>query len=132
MSWKKLFRRKVKRRVGKVRKPSPQYLKHKEEARALVKARLEYYNSFYNFTYKRISIKNHRSRWGSCSKKGNLNFNYRIALLSPDLADYIVVHELCHLGEFNHSKSFWMLVARTLPDWPRRRKELMLEPVNGR
>jgi predicted metal-dependent hydrolase len=112
------------------RKPVARYLKYKEEARVLVKARLEYFNTFYNFEYKRIAIKNHKSRWGSCSKKGNLNFNYRIALLPPHLADYIVVHELCHLGEFNHSKKFWALVERTIPDWRMRRAELMRTAVN--
>ena len=78
------------------------YLKYKETARALAKSRIEYYNTLYGFIFNRISIKNHKSRWGSCSKKGNLNFNYKIALLPEALADYVIVHELCHLGEFNH------------------------------
>lgn len=106
------------------RKPSATYLKHKEEAREFVRARLEYFNTFYNFKWKRIAIKNHKSRWGSCSKKGNLNFNYRLVLLPQHLADYIVVHELCHLEEFNHSERFWALVERTIPDWRKRRAEL--------
>jgi len=71
----------------------------------------------YNFKINRISIKNTKSRWGSCSKKGNLNFSYKIALLSKDLADYVIVHELCHLGEFNHSKRFWKLVSLTIPNY---------------
>ncbi|MBX4195675.1 M48 family metallopeptidase [Candidatus Parcubacteria bacterium] len=116
------FRRK---RADRKRKPSARYLKHKEMARGLVQARLEHFNTFYNFDYKRIAIKNHKSRWGSCSKKGNLNFNYRIALLPPHLADYIIVHELCHLEEFNHSERFWALVEKTLPDWRKSRAELM-------
>lgn len=112
------------------RKPSKSYLLYKEETRKLVKKRLEYWNQFYNFSYKRIAIKNHKSRWGSCSKKGNLNFNYRLALISPHLADYVIVHELCHLGEFNHSPRFWALVARSMPDWKARRAELMKVPVD--
>lgn len=114
------FRRRVNRK-----KPSGKYLKYKEVARALVRARLEYFNALYEYKWNRIAIKDHKSRWGSCSKKDNLNFNYRIALLPPRLADYIVVHELCHLGELNHSQRFWALVERTMPDWRARRAELM-------
>ncbi|MBP9762131.1 M48 family metallopeptidase [Patescibacteria group bacterium] len=71
-----------------------------------------------------ITIKNHRTRWGSCSKRGNLNFNYRIALLPTELAEYIIVHELCHLYELNHSVRFWKHVARLLPDFIHRRQRL--------
>lgn len=94
-----------------------EYLQYKERARLLAESRIEYYNTFYNFRINRISIKNTKSRWGSCSKKGNLNFNYKIALLPENLADYVIVHELCHLGEFNHSKRFWKLVSLTIPNY---------------
>lgn len=97
---------------------------HKERARALAHTRLVYFNETYRFNYNRISIKNQKSRWGSCSSKGNLNFNYKIALLPERLANYIIVHELCHLGEFNHSQKFWDLVAQTIPDYVELRKEL--------
>lgn len=97
-----------------------EYLMHKEKARELVLARLEHFNAIYNFSYNRVSIRAQKSRWGSCSKKGNLNFNYKIALLPPHLADLIIVHELCHLKEFNHSKKFWNLVAQALPDYRER------------
>ena len=93
------------------------YLAHKEAALKLAHERVEYFNTFYKFRVGRISIKNTSSRWGSCSRKGNLNFNYKIALLSPRHADYIVVHELCHLGQFNHSKKFWSLVEKTIPEY---------------
>src|SRR5579864_4008337 len=93
------------------------YVKYKEAARTLVKSRLAYYNQFYGFRVNRIAIKNHKSRWGSCSKKGNLNFNYRLVLLPIELANYVIVHELCHLGQFNHSPEFWKLVAATIPNY---------------
>jgi hypothetical protein len=102
------------------------YTKYKEVARELVERRLEHFNahSSYGFAIGRISIRNQKTRWGSCSKKGNLNFSYRVALLPPELADYIVVHELCHLGEFNHGSNFWSLVGKTIPDYRERRKRL--------
>ncbi|MCD4761024.1 M48 family metallopeptidase [bacterium] len=98
--------------------------KYKQQARALVEERLNYFNQFYNLEVKRISIRNQKSRWGSCSSKKNLNFNYRLALLPAEIADYIIVHELCHLAEMNHSKAFWALVARTIPDYKNRQKLL--------
>jgi len=100
------------------------YLRRKQEAHVLVIKRLEYFNSFYGFKYKRISVRDQKTRWGSCSRAGNLNFSYRVLELSPAAADYIIVHELCHLKEFNHSLRFWALVAKTIPDYQQRRKEL--------
>lgn len=100
------------------------YTTHKEKARAFVSKKVEYFNRVYNFKWNKISIRNQKTRWGSCSKKGNLNFNYKIVLLPEYLSDYIVVHELCHLKEFNHGKKFWSLVAETLPNHMELRKEL--------
>ncbi len=100
------------------------YLKYKEQARALVCERLAHLNQPYNFTYGRIAIRNTKTTWASCSKKGNLNFNYRVVYLGQDLLDYLIVHELCHLQEFNHSKRFWELVARTVPDYKTLRRQL--------
>lgn len=115
-------RRVVRRR----RKPVgvARYTARKEEARAFVVKTLDVYNAHYGFSIGRITIRNQRSRWGSCSKKGNLNFNFRIIELPEHLAEYIVVHELCHIGEFNHSGAFWDRVAETVPDWKTCRAEL--------
>lgn len=93
------------------------YQKYRSQALRLVTARLAYFNQQYGFTWKTISIRNQRTRWGSCSSTGRLSFSYRLALLPPELADYIVVHELCHLGEMNHSLKFWALVAKTMPEY---------------
>lgn len=100
------------------------FLKYKNITLELVERRINYFNQFYNFKFKKISIRNQKTRWGSCSRKGNLNFNYKIALLPEKLSDYIIVHELCHLGEFNHSKKFWNLVFKTIPDYRKIRKEI--------
>ncbi|MFH1536961.1 MAG: M48 family metallopeptidase [Patescibacteria group bacterium] len=100
------------------------YLKYKEQARFLIEERLNYFNQFYNHEFCRVSIRNQKTRWGSCSSKGNLNFNYRILFLPRDTADYIIVHELCHLKEMNHSKNFWILVSQTFPNYKYIRKNL--------
>lgn len=100
------------------------YMQHKEVARALVHARLLYFNQWYNFKLNKVFIKNHHSRWGSCSSKGNLNFNYKIVFLPSEIVDYLVVHELCHLGELNHSPKFWALIEHTIPNYKALRKEL--------
>jgi predicted metal-dependent hydrolase len=99
-------------------------LENKDKALQIAKDRINHFNKYYNFQFKNITIKNQKTRWGSCSRKGNLNFNYKIALLPENISDYIIVHELCHLKEFNHSKRFWDLVAETIPDYLILRKKL--------
>ncbi|MDO8594239.1 MAG: M48 family metallopeptidase [bacterium] len=108
------------------------FAEHKEKARLLVQERLEHFNQFYGLTWNKVAIRNQRSRWGSCSRKGNLNFNYKVVFLPPHLADYLVVHELCHLEELNHSSAFWSLVARTMPEHREMRKELRKNGMNLR
>lgn len=115
----KHFKYKYVRRYGR-----RDYLKYKEKAFCLIQERVSYFNKIYAFKYNKINIKNQKTRWGSCSKKGNLNFNYRIIFLPENIRDYVIVHELCHLKEFNHSKKFWNLVGKIIPDYLRIRKEL--------
>lgn len=100
------------------------YLRHKEKARRLAAERVRFFNRGYDFKFNRIFIRDAKTRWGSCSGDGNLNFSWKIILLPPHLADYLVVHELCHLWEFNHSKAFWELVAKAVPEWRACRREL--------
>lgn len=111
------------KRVG-LRKNKKDFEIYKTKALDLAINRIEYFNKVYNFKFYTIRIKDASTRWGSCSSKGNLNFNYRIALLPEKISDYIIVHELCHLGEFNHSQKFWDLVAKTVPDYMQIRAEL--------
>ena len=99
-------------------------LKYKEEAYNLAESRINYFTKIYKFKYNKINIKNQKTRWGSCSKKGNLNFNYKIALLPSLISDYLIAHELCHLKELNHSKRFWKLVEKTIPNYRSIRGEL--------
>lgn len=122
------------RRIGRRRPASKasqeHYAFHKETTRALVSDRLPSLIEGYRLLgiefkpFGRISIKNARTRWGSCSSKGNLNFSYRLSLLPPHLSDYVIIHELCHLREFNHSSRFWDLVAMLDPDYALHREEL--------
>ncbi len=106
------------------KRESTEYLATKAHALQLVTEKIAAQNAHYGFRFGKITVKDQKTRWGSCSKKGNLNFNYKIALLPEKLADYIVVHELCHLGEFNHSRKFWSLVEQTLPNHRALRNEL--------
>jgi len=71
--------------------------------------------------YRRIELRDQRTRWGSCSSRGTLSFNWRLVLAPFEVLDYIVVHELCHLREPNHSPRFWRLVASRRPGWRRQR-----------
>jgi predicted metal-dependent hydrolase len=101
-----------------------EYKKLKEQARGIIGEKVELINQYYNFSFNRISIKNQRSCWGSCSQRKNLNFNYKIIKLPEVLKDYIIIHELCHLEEMNHSRKFWKLVSASAPNYKILRKEL--------
>lgn len=102
------------------------YIKHKEQARMAVHARLAFFNAYYGHALRRVFIKNSKSRWGSCSSAGNLNFNYKLIFLPPEVLDYVVVHELCHLRHFNHGPEFWAAVAEVLPNHKELRRLLRL------
>ena len=86
--------------------------------------RAAYFRQFTGGTYNRITIRDQKTRWGSCSSRGNLNFNCLLMLAPPEIIDYVIVHELCHRREMNHSPLFWQEVERVLPDYKRRRKWL--------
>ncbi|OGN29963.1 MAG: hypothetical protein A3A33_01415 [Candidatus Yanofskybacteria bacterium RIFCSPLOWO2_01_FULL_49_25] len=90
----------------------------------MIEAKIDFFNKHYQCNFNDIKVKTMKSRWGSCSRKKNLCFNSRIADLPDHLIDYIVVHELCHLREMNHSRKFWNLVAETIPHHRKFRTEL--------
>lgn len=108
------------------------YLELKEDARKLVHEKLKFWKSFYQekgiyFEYRKVSIKDSKTRWGSCSSKKNLNFSYKIISLPPQAQDYLIVHELSHLIHMNHYKDFWDLVSIGIKDYRKWRKELKFQ-----
>lgn len=107
----------VRRRRRARRVPAATYLAHKEIARAVLTERVRLFAPLVGVTPGRIAIRDTRRSWGSCSSKGNLNFNYKLLFLPACWRDYIVVHELCHLHHLNHSAAFWAEVARIMPDY---------------
>lgn len=96
----------------------------REKARVLITQRVRHYAPLVGVSFNNITIRTQRTRWGSCSSKGNLNFNCLLALVPEEVMDYVVVHELCHLKEMNHSERFWNEVAKILPDYQTRRQWL--------
>lgn len=90
---------------------------HKDKALELVKKKVRKWNKLYNYSFEDIAVKPLKSRWGSCSRKHNLSFNYKVIFLPEQLQDYVVVHEICHLKEQNHSQKFWRLVGKALPEY---------------
>jgi predicted metal-dependent hydrolase len=117
-------RRQDKRTVRK------EYLEKKELARVLVNEKLIFWKKYYfenfgiNFEWKKVAIKNSTTRWGSCSSKKNLNFSFRILEIPEAQQDYLIVHELSHLLQMNHSKNFWNLVQMGNPNHVTLRREM--------
>ena len=88
-----------------------------DQALKYIPERVAYFAKQIGVNYGRITIRNQKTRWGSCSSKGNLNFNCLLMLMPSEVIDYVVVHELCHRKEMNHSKAFWQEVENILPNY---------------
>ncbi len=88
-----------------------------ERIKKIISGKVKYFAGIMGVAYGKITVRNQKTRWGSCSSKGNLNFNYRLAYLPDELLDYVVVHELAHRIHMNHSKEFWQTVAIFYPDY---------------
>ncbi len=101
-----------------------EYVEKREEAKNLIESRVRELSSLYGFRYEKISIRNQRTRFGSCSRSGNLSYHYRIAFFTPEERDYVIIHELCHLRHFDHSPAFWQEVAKFSPRYESIRKKL--------
>lgn len=91
---------------------------------AVLQEKCTLYNELYGFVYNNITLRSQKTRWGSCSSRGNLSFNIKMVSLPERLQKYIIVHELCHLEQMNHSQDFWSLVAREVPEYKSYRAEL--------
>lgn len=96
----------------------------KTRLRIFLEARVGYYCSMYGVAKKKITIKKYKGRWGSCSNKGDLCFNVLLATLPVAMQEYVIVHEVCHRIEFNHSPRFWKLVEKAIPEYKVVRKEM--------
>lgn len=96
------------------------------KAKEIIPRRAACFAARMGVSYGRITIREQKTRWGSCSQKGNLNFNWKLVLMPPEILDYVVVHELAHRKEMNHSPRFWAVVEKELPDYRKRREELKI------
>lgn len=97
---------------------------YREQARLSIEKKVEDYAGIIGRRPQKVTIKTQKSQWGSCSNRGNLNFNWRLAMAPDSIVDYLVVHELCHLVHLNHSKEYWGLVESVMPDYKERRNWL--------
>ncbi len=93
----------------------------REQARLVIMARVAFFQRTIGVQPTRIRIRSQKRRWGSCSQRGSLNFNWCLILAPPEVMDYVIVHELCHLIEMNHSPRFWKLVAQVVPEHEERK-----------
>lgn len=101
---------------------------YKKTARKILSERLEYYSNKFGYTYSKMRITSARTRWGSCSSKGTISFTWRLVMAPMEVVDYVVVHELVHLGIHNHSQDFWRKVESFMPDYKTKKHWLR---VNG-
>ena len=108
--------------IGKVKDILRQWLM--EQAKVLILKRVDFYANKMKLSYGKVTIKDQKTRWGSCSSKKNLNFNYRLIMAPLEVLDYVVVHELAHLKQMNHSELFWREVEQIIPDYNTRRNWL--------
>ena len=100
--------------------------KLRRSAKEILPKKVEYYSNIMGLKYGRITITSAKTRFGSCSAKGNISFSYRLMLYPEEAIDYVVVHELAHVKELNHSPAFYKIVASVLPDYKERAKMLKM------
>lgn len=96
--------------------------RYRDKARARFESRVAYYHKITGVRYTSVTVRDQKTRWGSCSSRGTLSFNYRLIFAPPEILDYVVVHELCHLTHMNHSADFWNMVGSVMPEYKIYRK----------
>ena len=116
---------------GAVLRPGELSAEARREFSGRLNARVKEYAACMGVTYGRVSLRFQKTRWGSCSSSGNLNFNYALALVPEKLADYVIVHELAHRRHMNHSADFWAEVERYFPEYKECRRELRRYQILG-
>lgn len=104
----------------------------KKAAREIISNQVQIHAATMDVKYNRISIRDQKTRWGSCSSRKNLSFNWRIIMAPVEIVDYLIFHELCHLIELNHSKKFWAQMSYFCPDFKERKKWLRIEGLRLR
>jgi Predicted metal-dependent hydrolase len=129
-----LSRHKISFKEGKLFVASPQSAKDeiniifdawlKHLAKKYITARTRQFSIRYGFNIGKVIIRGQKSRWGSCSARRNLSFNYKLMKYREEVIDYVIIHEMCHLKEMNHSKKFWALVENLCPNFKSLKKEL--------
>lgn len=122
----KMQEREKMRQQARIHLDAAQEKELRERAKSVLAQRTAYFARQIGVTYGRITVRDQKTRWGSCSQTGNLNFNFRLILAPLEVLDYVVVHELCHRRQMNHSAQFWQEVAQVLPDY-RKRKAWLTE-----
>ena len=122
----KMQEREKMRQQARIHLDAAQEKELRERAKSVLAQRTAYFARQVGVTYGRITVRDQKTRWGSCSQTGNLNFNFRLILAPLEVLDYVVVHELCHRRQMNHSTQFWQEVAQVLPDY-RKRKAWLTE-----
>ena len=120
----KLQKENAMKRQEKREMPEAEKKYYRNLAREVLGARTGYYARKMGVTYGRISIREQKTRWGSCSSEGNLNFNCRLLFVPDRIVDYVVIHELAHRRFMNHSKAFWKEVEKYMPDYKEQKKLL--------
>ena len=122
----KMQERENMRQQARIHLDAAQEKELRERAKSVLAQRTAYFARQIGVTYGRITVRDQKTRWGSCSQTGNLNFNFKLILAPSEVLDYVVVHELCHRRQMNHSAQFWQEVAQVLPDY-RKRKAWLTE-----